>query len=129
MKNSEIKHALNLAFDEIFLRKLDKRTIITKQILSVFSEDELKQIEAKRISRFDANRSDKFTNSVDKLKGMKLFAKSAGSYAKILIEGRTNIYLCSEVYKHSDYNKTSYFKNTPANRQKMKIINKWLGKN
>lgn len=51
------------------------------------------------------------------------------SYSKILIEGNTNIYWASPLYKHRDYNKAVAFPNTDKNKQAMEKINKFLNKN
>ena len=47
-------------------------------------------------------------------------------YAKILIEGNTNIYWASPVYGHSDYNKSVAFENNGVNRKVAQLINKYL---
>ena len=49
------------------------------------------------------------------------------SYSKKLKLGNKNIYWCSLIYGHKDYNKTIAFPNTPENRQKMYKINRFLG--
>lgn len=49
-------------------------------------------------------------------------------YTKILIEGNKNIYWASEIYQHSDYNKSIAMTNTQKNRELMKVINKLLFK-
>lgn len=54
--------------------------------------------------------------------------KAAGAYMKVLFEGHNNIYWCSPIYGHADYNKHVWAENTPENRRKMKIINKFLRK-
>lgn len=47
-------------------------------------------------------------------------------YFKILIEGNSNIYLASPIYKHSDYNKSIVMANNEQNRKLMAIVNNIL---
>lgn len=54
--------------------------------------------------------------------------KAAGAYMKVLFEGHNNIYWCSPIYGHADYNKHVWAENTPENRRKMEIINNFLKK-
>lgn len=54
--------------------------------------------------------------------------KQSENYKKILIEGDTHIYWAHPYYKHNDYNKSIWRKNTPENRVKMRIINNFLNK-
>ena len=50
------------------------------------------------------------------------------TYPKILIEGNRHIYWADPIYKHKDYNKSIWRENTPANREKMNIINSFIAK-
>lgn len=54
--------------------------------------------------------------------------KKAGKspYSKILVVGNSNIYWCSPIYLHSDYNKSIAFENNEKNRKLALIINKYL---
>ena len=54
--------------------------------------------------------------------------KNSGNYKKVLIEGDTHIYWAHPYYRHDDYNKSIWRKNTPENRVKMQIINNFLNK-
>jgi hypothetical protein len=65
-----------------------------------------------------------------------LFAKSQvndGSiktnYAKVLIEGNSNIYWAHPIYGHRDYNKSRAFENNEANRILAGKINAYLNNN
>lgn len=49
-----------------------------------------------------------------------------GSYKKILIPTHENIYWASPIYGLSDYNATVWKENTPQNRKKAALINKYL---
>jgi hypothetical protein len=51
------------------------------------------------------------------------------NYAKILIEGNSNIYWAHPQYAHSDYNKSRAFENTEPNRALALKINNYLQKN
>ena len=50
-----------------------------------------------------------------------------GNYSKKLFLGNKNIYWCSPVFGHSDYNKSIAFDNTEKNRIIAEKINKYLG--
>lgn len=50
------------------------------------------------------------------------------NYAKILIEGNSNIYWAHPYYGHSDYNKSVAFDNTESNRLLAAKINSYLKK-
>ena len=50
-----------------------------------------------------------------------------GPYSKILFIGFNNIYWCSPVFGHTDYNKSIAFPNNEKNRYVAKVINKFLG--
>lgn len=54
--------------------------------------------------------------------------KNAGTYKKILILGNKHIYWASPIFGHADYNKSIWRENTPENREKMNIINRFLNK-
>lgn len=54
--------------------------------------------------------------------------REAGKYKKVLIVGHRHIYWASPVYGHADYNKSIWRDNTPANRRKMELINRFLNK-
>lgn len=47
-------------------------------------------------------------------------------YFKVMIEGRTGIYLASPEHRHKDYNKNRLFDKTPRNIQIMEIFNKLI---
>jgi len=51
------------------------------------------------------------------------------NYAKILIEGNSNIYWAHPQYAHSDYNKSRAFENTEPNRALALKINNYLQTN
>jgi hypothetical protein len=62
-----------------------------------------------------------------------LFAKSQvkdgsikSNYAKVLIEGNSNIYWAHPSYGHADYNKSRAFENTESNRVLAAKINSFL---
>lgn len=48
------------------------------------------------------------------------------NYSKILVVGNSNIYWCSPVYLHSDYNKSTALENNEKNRNLALTINKYL---
>lgn len=50
------------------------------------------------------------------------------NYAKVLIEGNSNIYWAHPIYGHSDYNKSRALENTEANRLLAAKINAYLRK-
>ena len=54
--------------------------------------------------------------------------RNSGAYKKILFVGNKHIYWCSPIYGHKDYNKSVWRENTPQNRAKAEIINRFLNK-
>lgn len=54
--------------------------------------------------------------------------RNAGTYKKVLIVGHRHIYWASPTYGHADYNKSIWRDNTPVNRRKMELINRFLNK-
>lgn len=65
-------------------------------------------------------------NLISLVKWLKQFVGTP--YEKILIEGNLHIWFASPVYRHNDYNKSIWRKNTPFNRMLAKIINSLIHK-
>ena len=68
------------------------------------------------------------TSKISKVIRYAMQQKRAGysPYSKILVVGDTNIYWCSPIYLHRDYNKSIAFENTEKNRKLALTINKYL---
>lgn len=123
------KEAINIVFNEspvIFLR-FDKRKKQVKQVLSVFSIEELKAIEQKRMERYGNKEVKAYQPIRDLQCDINLFNR-VDNYCKVLIEGNTRIYWAHPLYRHQDYNKSVFGLNTPANRKRMQLINAILDK-
>lgn len=75
----------------------------------------------------DAKRSFSKETPVNLLEQMREERK-VGKYKKVLIAGHRHIYWASPVYGHADYNKSIWRDNTPANKRKMELINRFLNK-
>lgn len=50
------------------------------------------------------------------------------TYSKVLIDGNTNIYWASEIYRHSDYNKSIAMPINDSNLKLMQVVNSYLAK-
>ena len=50
------------------------------------------------------------------------------NYSKVLIEGSTNIYWASEIYGHSDYNKSIAMPINDKSIRLMQVVNSYLSK-
>ena len=131
MRTNQItkKEAINIVFKKspVICIRFDRRKKQVKQILSVFSIEELKIIEQKRIRRYRSKVSEPYQPIKDIQYNISLFNRS-DNYRKVLIDGSTRIYWAHPLYKHQDYNKSVFGLNTPANRKRMQLINAILNK-
>lgn len=112
------KQAISLIFDgsPCICIRLDRKDKQVKQILSVFTVSELKEIEAKKIARYNM-KEDPYQPILDLKQTIDMFNRK-DKYGKILILGKDNIYWAHPEYGHSDYNKTVFAPNTVSNRKK-----------
>lgn len=74
----------------------------------------------------DGKRSDLTTSYMNDWEFVRWQKTLERRYLKILIVGDKHIYWASPAYGHSDYNKSVWRENTPENRRKAEIINKFL---
>lgn len=123
------KEALEIVFKgtPVICMRFDKRRALVKDILRLFTLDELKEIERKKRDRSSRGYNTLFSPILD-IKQQITMYKRDDNYRKILIEGRANIYWVHPIYLHSDYNKCVFSANTPENRKRMYLINKLLNK-
>ena len=123
------KEALNIVFNEspIICVRFDRRKKQIKHVLEVFSIEELKTIEQKKIERYNRNRIETYQPIMSLKHDINLFKRN-DNYRKGLIDGNTRIYWAHPEYKHQDYNKSVFVLNTPTNRKRMQLINAILNK-
>ena len=129
MKTTELtrKEALNYVFanSPVISIKFDKRKTIVKQVLSLYTIDELLEIEAKKRSRI--NTCNKSYEPIMRCRGLiNNQRKAPDSYKKVLISSSNAIYLASPIYGLKDYNRSVFFENTPSNLKKAELINQLI---
>src|SRR5574344_2006283 len=127
MKTNElsIMGALNYVFkgSPVISIRFDKRKSIVRQILSMYTIQELNEIERKKMNRI--NTCNKYYAPILRYRALIDNQKNAPSnYKKELISGNTAIYLTSPIYGLKDYNRSVFFENTENNRIKAILINR-----
>ena len=130
MKANELskKEALNYVFKNspVISIRFDKRKSIVRQILSMYTIEELNEIERKKMNRIH-NYTVEYAPIV-RYRKLISSQNNANNYRKNLIIGIKSIYFTSPVYLHRDYNKSVFFENTENNRIKAILINRLINK-
>lgn len=88
--------------------------------------DQAKEISVHRLSRKSVQCLDARCESLKVLDYCKRMRGT--SHEKKIIEGGKHLWLASPVYKHQDYNKSIFSKNTETNRKRAALINAILSK-
>lgn len=111
-----------------FRVKIDKRKKLDREVLSLFSMEDLKRIHRKKVERWGLLHAEEYAPIKELLFSIEK-NRNAVSYQKVLFVGNKHIYWASPAYGHMDYNKSIFADNTPANRRKAEIINRMISKN
>ena len=127
--NLSKRDALNYVFKNapVISIRFDKRKPIVRQILSMYTYQELKEIEQKKMNRM--NKSIYNYAPIKKYRYIISLQKNAPeNYRKEIVVGIDSIHLASPIYRNRDYNKSVIFANTENNRIKANLINKLINK-
>ena len=129
MKTKEVtrKEALNYVFrnSPVISVKFDRRKTIVKQVLSLYTIEDLLEIEAKKMNRINNCVKSyapitRYRELIDNQR------KAPYNYKKVLISSINTIYLASPIYGLKDYNKSVFSENNPANLKKTELINQLI---
>ena len=129
MKANELSivDALNYVFkgSPVISIRFDKRKSIVRQILSMYTVEELNEIERKKMNRIN-NCVKSYAPIIRYRELIENQRKAPSNYKKVLISGNTSIYLASPIYGLLDYNRSLFFENNPANLKKTELINQLI---
>lgn len=129
MKTTELnkREALNYVFanSPVISIRFDKRKAIVKQVLNLYTIDELLEIETKKRSRINTcNKS--YAPILRYRELINNQRRAPSNYKKVLISSINTIYLASPIYGLKDYNKSVFFENNPVNFKKAELINQLI---
>ena len=129
MKTNELtrKEALNYVFKNspVISIRFDKRKSIVRQILGMYTVEELNEIERKKMSRI--NTCNKYYAPIMRYRELiENQRKVPSNYKKVLISSINTIYLASPIYGFNDYNMSVFAENNPANLKKAELINQLI---
>ena len=129
MKTNDLtkEEALNYVFanSPVISVKFDKRKAIVRQVISLYTIEELLEIETKKRSRI--NTGNRPYEPIMRYRGLINNQRNAPyNYKKVLISSSNAIYLTSPIYGLKDYNRSVFFENTPSNFRKAQLINQLI---